>query len=643
MTLLSNPDPFDSDNPLKQMEDSTQEIHPGFWRSVKLGFEQSTDSALLGLNHLQNALHINNDNTMIPPVAFQNGEFKISHQSQKEELDQLQNKIDTYNDIKSQEKGFSAGAGNLLGNFLNPVFLGAGIITGGAADIGLGVTGVVAKSVVPKIATNLGGKFSTKVLTQVLPRSIKAGAFMAGGSLPSDVAETYNKDTDSINWPSTIKSAGENFGIGMAVEPFFPIFGKILKKLKLKGLINKTSDDINSSVVKGAEEANALTDSEQKLTKAYVEKESKEKLNTLANQVAREESPNILNKDGKMNILLSDTHQIKVLNDNMISEMSNDLDPIQKTPLSDALISSKLGEIVNNYDVNDSLEGIIHHVERQSKSFDRVLSNTLKDVVRSIKELPEDTASVSQSAVFKRALDKDYPGILPKNVLDKIRLTDHIENLNDELLNKVPDIQDKSLRNRLKESINNDIKTSKENLDKIDLLKYSDEIDKIQNNLFRSGNLVQDYDKSPDYIRLKEMIPADIKSTEARKLAAKIQLHADLNSHKGFSDIAKSLLDAGENASANFDKSDNAIKYTRNAILKKNFVSHETKPEDIEKESSKSQKEIPENEIPSDKAFEDDKAKEMLNSANKSIRQYKEMKDNKGIFDELNNCMQENV
>ena len=624
MSLLSNTDPIDSNNPLGQMERTTQNVHPGFFKSIELGLTSALNESDLGISHVLSKIQ-----GAIPSMA---GSLAARDTKQAPEaLAELNQKQQTFDDIKSHEQGFSAAAGNFLGTALNPIFLAAGIATGGAADAGLTAGGSLLQDTLPAIVSKAGEKGLAGAALRVIPKAIRGGSFLAGGTLPQDVAENYDTNTDSIQWGGVAKNVGENFGVGMALEPIFPVVGTLLRKMGLRNIIDKESPTIDNSAVKDVEKDPGFSQSEKDFLQAYHKKAPTEELNTLAKQVIRENSPDALNEDGNMHVKLADATQLTTLNENLVSEMANDLPLPQKTPLSESITNSQLGETIGNPNVLDGLDGLIFHTDAQDKSFDSVLSATLKDVKRSTRELPEDTRSVSQAAIFKEATEGNYSGILPKNVEQKLRLVNEIKKQQKSINTRLPD--------RLRKRINVGIKKLENENDSIPLLKHGAELREIEENLFPKGELLSDYEKSPDYMRLLEMIRSKTKSLQARLLAAKIQITGDMNKAKGFREVAHKLKRMSQNPNLNFDKSTDAIEYARNTILQKQEKAPNISISDIETKATVEGKKVPEEEISKTDSFSTPEAAQLLEGANTLIRQANEMKAEKSVFDALNTCM----
>ena len=193
---------------------------------------------------------------------------------------------------------------------------------------------------------------------------------------------------------------------------------------------------------------------------------------------------------------------------------------------------------------------------------------------------------------------------------------------------------------RFKKFIQNDIKSLNNKSDDIKLLKHNEELKQIENDLFPLQQLLPDYQVSPHFLRLREMIKEGTKSKAARLLAAKIQLTGDINEQRGFRTIATELKKSSDNSNINFDKSINAIEYTRNNILNKQAVKLEKPVAEVEKEVTERAKNVPTDEIIPTDNFTLPESKSLLESANQTIRQSNEMKANKSVFDDLNNCMQ---
>ena len=631
MSLLSPQDKEDSINPLKQQEDSVAGIHPGFLQSTSLGFKEGLTDSVLGLAHLTQSSNLQ-------PIH----QFGLTEtvEDQEKDLAELQGTEDTYKQIIGQERGFSAAAGNFLGQALNPIFIGAGAVTGGAADLGLDILPGLAKETLPKIF----GEGVAKKVAELAPEAIKGGAFVGGGSLPGAVADNYANNTKSINWGGVATNVGENFGMGMALAPVIPVLGSILRKLKVRGTITQDATKVSGDEVQEAVQQGALSPNEEEFLKAYNADEVTDKLDVMAKQWFNENSPDALNQDGNLHVSIADANQNSLLSDNIFQEMGNENEPSDKTPLSDSIVSAQIGDTVSDQDVQNGVDGLVAHSDKAKTNFDTVLADTLKDVRKSVKELPEDTVTTNQNSIFKLAMQDNYHGILPENVREKVALKKHIIGLRIDLKEKVPKLPIiDNFRNNIRASVKSDIEKFTKQSNEIKLLPSSDELKFIEESLFKDGELPNDYEKSPHYRRLLEMIQNDKKSLNARLLSAKVKLTGDLNRQQGFTDMAKMLGNKEKDPDITSNKGNAAIQYARDNIIKKQSLSNESVLREARDSADIESKKVPDEEIEKSDIFTSTESKKLLNDANNIIRESTEMKKSKGVFDELNACIGNNV
>lgn len=648
MTLLSNADPIDADNPFQQQQDSVENVHPGFFKSLATGLMSSITTDVAGLEHAQNSLGILNHR--VPFSNFQNVPSAINiapaigtletKKQQKAELDELDQKVNAYNVLKSHEQGLASGAADFLGSALDPFFLAAGAATAGGADVGI----MLGRSLLPEImsgaATRIGSTAAGRFALEQLPGAIKGGAFMAGGSLPADVEANYNASTDSIRWGGVAKQVGQNFGVGMALEPLFPVLGSLYRKMKRAKIIREEAKRAKASEISQAEQSNVLTSDEADFLRAYNNKASTEELQVRAKDWLYKNKPEALDWEGNYQVKLITGDQLHTINSDILHEMANEIPFPKKTPLSDLIVKSQLATVTKDPFAIDTLQAFINHAQEQATFFDKSLDTVVRDVKKSVKNLPRNSMKYSQEEIFEQTKDminrKQFPGVIPENVKEKLRHYDKIKRYNKQLNRK--DISKKNKKKFVKRS-EEDIKRTKEQLKAVRFMSYHDELNEIKQKLFKDGELIDNHQASYYYHRLQGMIVDGQKSKQARILAAQVRLHADRNEQLAFARVGQHIIEtANLSPLKNEPDANSAIDYVREQILSKQESVGQAEVKKVHQDYD-NRPPPPVDEIKNKEIFKESDSEELANQANSLIRQHAEMKRAKPIFDQLNACM----
>jgi len=545
--------------------------------------------------------------------------------------------------IKSHEQGWTAAAGNFLGEALEPISFAVATLTEGLAKPFILVGSSLLERALPQIAEKIPER-----LTGLLPATVKGGAFMGGNSILSVVADNHNRDTNSFSYGNAAKDLGIGIGWGFTIGAPAWLVGKVVGKLIDAKIQSAKESQLSEVLINKGEKEGVLSSEFAEFARNYVRKAPAEELQKQAEDLVNKTSPGALSEEGRLNVGLATLDQLKMINSNSVNEVGNEFSENLKTALSDNIINSQLGKILHDSNIKEGIQGLISDLTRQLGTADKSLSNLLKSVRESVKDLPDKTAEVSQRTILAKALKGEYQGILPKTVKRIVQIKQRLKALKAEKIQSLELSKRKELPLDIRKNHKSNVAfiDSKVNELKGELLKrkplsYIEELNELRNILFKKGELIKNYESTLPFIRLGEMINSRIKSLGARLLDAEVRFTSDLDKNKGFLELANRLKDAIDNPNADYDLSSNSFRYAEEVTAQKELETEATSGKhasNLEKEvNNKNQKILEPSEIDEEKDNED--IKKMKNVYNETLKSTDEMEKNKAVFDKFVDCV----
>lgn len=496
---------------------------------------------------------------------------------------------------------------------------------------------------IPEYAANKG-------LGVVADKTLKNFGTFAGASVPQNIADNYNADTNHINWGGVAVSSGKMgaLGIGIGAIPF--AWGLIRGSIN-RGLGRDSFADVSSSSLDAALAEGHISPDEHQWFKDYLEHQNNpgdqkvsEDLQNRATQIISDRGHDVdyVNNKAQFNILRPEDMQN--LQGVIADQLTGDVPDEMRTALSDFVVHQRLDDLTANPETLDGVRGYVDFIDKKleargakSAEADQIVDDHLE---KSIKErMPLDQKELVQT--YKKSLNnidhvKHLPISIPENVIKHIKEQNYIDDLESKNKSLFKEYEKTGNQSHVEKMKANEelIKELRENHTKI--LTPREELSQLREELLGKP-LKQGFQTSVAYNRLQDL--ANVWHN-ARTLLDRVHLEHEYERQKAFRDLAKNVLDIADSNQGQLAKPENVMDYLKRRI---EGQIRKVEPANIPKQQAEKNGEIPADadQVLKEQreAIEKSQAEDAKKDFNTSLDKYTEFQGKENVFKNLISCV----
>lgn len=365
---------------------------------------------------------------------------------------------------------------SIVGSALNPItWIGGGLGEAASEALGTGASkaiealpdsfGVLARTPLSKLLPKPVSRFVSDTTAGDQPISTafisdklaKGGLTAVGATVPQEVVDNYQMDTNHIDWGGVARGAGEMGGLGMAIGALPIAFGM------LRGKINRANGDLPDADVDKANldktlAAGNITPDEHAWYSDFLQARENPKDAAAVEDLKQRASGMVNSNGGKANtatneagIDLINPQGIQNLQSVLVDQGLSDLPENQKSALSNFVIHHSIDELSGDQPTLDGIRGYLDmtkgKLDARAEKTAEADEITDKYLTRGVNENMPFSQKEIYRAMKKMGFERSHVDNLPMIVPDNLKKRMVIDEKINKLVEKNKRLQSKKIKN----------------------------------------------------------------------------------------------------------------------------------------------------------------------------------------------------
>lgn len=597
----------------------------------------------------------------------------------KQKRQEMADRVDSLR-IEAQGRAGEQGLGQessnwvagMAGSILNPLSLATGEAAGVAAKAILPRVGAFTGRYLPSQGTALlsrsvgdivGGRapgfIADETAASLSQKAVSGFAQATAFSLPGEVANTYDKKTDSFNWWGGIKSSFADGGFGLALMSA-PYLGGILWGKFFKGAVDHAEMPLpgekptfSEEHIDNAVKSKSLTPQEGQWFKDYFFKgDTNENLASRATEM--------LVKDGHPVDSATNQVMFKILHPDDVNNLqsgvadslaASHIQDNMKGLITDYISKNRMDGLRENpTSVTDGLKGVVNFVRKRLAKQPEEMVDFHKIMRRLLPENLKEENPFTQNKLYRRMKSGERTGLtVPEHVEKRLSQESRIEQVRQQKdqanknFDKTGKMKYQATAQRLYTKMT-ELGTKVE-----PLLSHKAEVEHLRSKLLPEGKVADNFKAKREYQRLSDLTRV---RNDARKLMHEVNLKHEYEMHDAYATVLDTITKVMRSEFGKLAKPENVNDYMRERIQGRipelqnrelSAVKEEVKVAKEKVTKAYDETKSPEGRSKAVETFDEEmketKASE-INGEYKEVKaQYDEFKDNENVFSSLIKCV----